>query len=161
MSQPAAASNQTETPPVLPEGDFFQADYKRYDGWCMTSATPEQVRAPGFWAGVAKNLKPADIIEVVHENFDWAMDLMVVDAGDFHAVTRVKSFSDWRTENEVDTKANDGDTFYVKWRGGDQFCILKVSDDAVVHRKESDKSIAQKRCDQMNREARVAAIPKG
>jgi len=95
---------------------------------------------PAYWAHVSRELSAFDRIEARSETGEWFCELVVVSAGRNYAVMRELSFFDMTgsvTEPPVESK------HMVMLRGPKKFCVVRISDKAIISEGHSSRIEAE------------------
>lgn len=111
---------------LLP-ADHYRKVY--YQDKAALGTVPDDLLVPGYWANVARDLRPCDEIIVMPEDMAWRAHVFVQAAGRNEAVVRMLSVV---MLDEVAEVAEDA-VYEVKWRGpARKFSVVKRADGAVV-----------------------------
>ena len=107
----------------------------------IPSGTPiSTILVPSYWAHVATQLKPQDLIEAFWEDGSQEADLRVMFVGRAEVKVRVKSHT---TYEEITDAEVQGDDYEVKWRGpGAKFAVVRRDTGVVIRDKLFPKSEA-------------------
>ena len=96
---------------------------------------------PAYWAHVSRELSAFDRIEARSETGEWFCELVVVSAGRNYAVMRELSFFDMTgsavSEPPVESK------HMVMLRGPKKFCVVRISDKAIISEGHSSRIDAE------------------
>lgn len=124
----------TREPRTLPMARFKQAEHERniYHVDVEEKITQEDLLYPGFWAHVARQLRPRDRIEAHAEDGAWFAELLVIESGANFA--KVAILRHVRLDATVPSEsAGSVAGHYVKWRGHvKKWSVLRQADEAVL-----------------------------
>jgi hypothetical protein len=117
----------------LLERNFGLAEQRR-NIWTATvysDATLEEITSHGFWAHIARLVRPSDVIEVMPESNEWRVDLHVIGVDSAGVNVGVLSEHDWR---EIAKGALDnGDAMTIRWRGRfAQYGVVRKDNGEVI-----------------------------
>jgi hypothetical protein len=84
---------------------------------------------PSYWAHVSRELSPFDRIEARAETGEWFCELVVVSAGRNYAIVREISYFDMAGKDSAPTVEK---RHTVKFRGPKKFCVVRISDGAII-----------------------------
>ncbi len=135
-------------------GDLKRAEHCRsqYHVRLRDKVNIEDALKPEFWANVGRILRPFDTIELVNYEATKYYELLVIDAGSLWAKVVIKSEIDLEEERGEAEKAREealeNAPYYIKYNGGDRFCIFRRSDNAKVKKGIDNRLDAEKALDE-------------
>lgn len=114
-------------------GQIKQAEFARVVHYATPDAgtTVEQMMKPEFWANVAEKIKTGDRIEVVPVDGSYFVEFIVRLSSRNSVVVfplRIVPLE----QNAAALSEDEDPDFYVKWRGGAKFCVMRKSDNTPV-----------------------------
>lgn len=136
---PAAPAPAAKIPAPKParkalQGRLAEAAYQRNE-WRYTAeagTTINEILDPQYWAHVAANFKPHDIIEVIPEDGSWYARLIVLTNARLWAKVFLLQKADLE-KALADTPATDDETHEVKWMGAiEKHAVIRKADKALI-----------------------------
>ena len=125
---------------------FQQAEYQRQE-WVVTperGTSIEEMKNPLYWSNVARALRPADKIIVRFFDFEEYAELLVRTVEPYAAsvvvINHLKFGSNAADAIGADLKAPEG--YEVKFRGRAGWCVLRLTDNQIVHEGERNRANA-------------------
>lgn len=121
-------------------GKLKRADYERtvYRITPDASHSMDDILLPEYWAHIGHQLRPFDIIEVRFPDASRYVELLVVDCGRLWAKVVVKSDVSLIQAKEQAAAdkviAEESAPYFVKFRGGAKFCIVRRSDGEILNK---------------------------
>ncbi len=112
------------------------AEYQR-TVWAVTveqGVLRETLKQPGFWAHVAREMKPYDKIEVRCDDGSFFGELLVLDVGRAWVKVRELSFISLTNADVSQTQAQElEETHEVKWKGPhNKWCVIRKGDNELL-----------------------------
>jgi hypothetical protein len=165
---PIDERNQQQVIQLAPGAlQLFEEVSQRYDAEIAQGVAPEELLKPAFWAHRAARLRPLDEIRARAVDGTWMAEYVVLDCSRTWARVQLKGFWRLTTADVAATQASEEDVkafiaaHDVRYRGGQKYSIVRLSDGAVLEQGIADKVEASRRLEEL---ARVhvggAAAPK-
>lgn len=94
---------------------------------------PEDLLNPAYWAHIATQMKPWDIVEARALDGTWYAEYLVLDVGRTFAQCHMLSHHNLTSQDVALTKLNNLSPFDVRWRGpAAKWSVVRKSDNSVM-----------------------------
>ena len=134
---------------ILP-GQIGVAEAKRREFVVDVPAehTREDLLEPAYWAHVSREFNSFDRVECRAETGEWFSDLVVVSAGRNYAVMHELRHVDLTAKAAEAVIPVVPSKHAVQWKGPKKFCVVRLSDKAIISeghhtRSDADGALAQ------------------
>jgi hypothetical protein len=122
------------------------AEYQRsiYLANVEQGVTREQLKDPKFWAHIANQLKPKDQIEVHAEDGSFVATFIVLACERTWAKVHELSYHNL-TKSDITDEQRKAilEDYLVEFKGGNKWCVIRKSDNALMQSKLHSKSDAE------------------
>jgi len=120
------------------------AEIERHD-WVNNAefgTTLDDVKEPGYWAHMAKQMTPYDHIECRVDDSTWLAHLLVLEVGRNWA--RVMVLNHWRLDGSDVAQTILQEQFRIDWKGPQhKFAVIRVRDNAMISKEHRTREQAQ------------------
>jgi hypothetical protein len=160
-------SNQQQTKQLPPGKDNlngFEYVSTRFDALIQHGITPDDIRAPAFWANHGKDLRPLDEIRARAEDGTWIANLIVLDSSRTWAKVQVMNVTYLSTADVSESQAVEKsvesfvDQHKIIHRGKRRWSVIRYVDGAVLAEDIVDRNDAVKWLVQHAKSQQVAVV---